>query len=159
MPPAVKRAVPTAPVDPEDIVDELNEEYPVPSIEDTPVVGQDVDTVVAKLQAQMAQQSTMIAQLMAERGIPADPIAAQIQALQDHLHAQANANPLHADVYAPVLSYVDGLKSETLTTGKAFKARNLVEDLHESRSTHELAYAKQLAKGLHTLTLDPESDE
>lgn len=128
--------------------------------DEQPTVGTvDVEALIADLQAKQAAAQAQIAQLLAERGIPADPVAAQIQALQDHLHAQANANPNHAEAYTPVLSYVDKLKSDGLTDKQAFKARTLVEDLHDTHAGHELAYSRQLARGLHVMTLDPDEDE
>lgn len=128
------------------------------STEDTPVVGQNIDDLVAQLQAQMAAQQAQIAQLLAEKGIPADPKAAKIQALQDHLTFHASVHPNHKDVYAPALAYVNKLSSDTLTTNKAAKAANLVTALHDELP-HELAYTKQLARELHTMTLDPEDEE
>jgi hypothetical protein len=127
--------------------------------EETPTVGQDTDKLVARLEEQIAKQQEQVNKLMAERGIPADPVAAQIQALQDHLKAQAGANPLHAETYKPVVEYVGKLTSEGLTDRKAYKARNLVERLAEKHPAHELAYAKQLAQDLHTMTLDDEDEE
>jgi hypothetical protein len=130
------------------------------STEDIPTVGTvDVEALVRTLQEQVDKQNAHIKALLADRGIPSDPVAAQILALQDHLKAQANANPNHAEAYAPVLSYVAKLKSEGLTDKQAYKARNLVEDLHDTHAAHELAYARQLAKGLHTMTLDTDGDD
>lgn len=154
--PPIKRAVATVETEstePADIVQELYEDYPVGSPEQT-------SKMVADLQASMAAQQAQISQLLAERGIPADPIAAQIQALQDHVHVQASANPNHKDTYAPVLSYVDKLTSDAVKANpnKALKAANLVGALRETVPSHELSYAHHLAKGLHTLVLDPDED-
>jgi hypothetical protein len=91
---------------------------------------------------------------MAERGIPSDPVAAQIQALSDHLQAQSNANPNHTASYADALNYVKGLTSDALTEKKALKMERLVEDLRARHGAHELAYVGQLARDLHTGTLD-----
>jgi len=129
-----------------------------PVDEDVPLVGQNVDDLVAELQAQMAAQQQRIDSLMAERGIPADPVAAKIQALQDHLRLHAAANPNHAEKYAPVVSYVDKLTSDSVTPNKALKASNLVSALHTKHGQHELGYAATLAEELHNLTLDPEDD-
>lgn len=147
--PPVKRTVVSVATEPTDTVDP--EEYPVGSPEQT-------DATVAQLQELMAKQQAQIDKLMAERGIPADPVAAQIQALQDHVHAQANANPNHGEAYGPVLSYVDGLTSDALTTAKAAKAERLMTKLRNTVPAHELAYAHSLASDLHTMTLDPEDD-
>jgi len=110
----------------------------------------DVESLVKQIQELQAQQ----AKLMAERGIPADPIAAQIQALKDHLTVQSKANPLHADSYTKALSYVDGLDSKSLTGDQAQKAVRLVDRIQRSHPQHELAYSRELAEGL----LDPEDD-
>lgn len=126
---------------------------------DSAAVGTvDVEAIVEQLQSQIAAQQKHIEALLAERGIPSDPVAAKIQALQDHVTAQANANPLHAESYDPVQKYVGKLKSDSLTDKQAFKTRTLVESLAEKHPGHELAYARDLARELHTMTLDPEDD-
>lgn len=111
----------------------------------------DVAGMIADLQAMAAKQSALIAQLMAERGIPTDPVAAQIQALQDHLAVQATANPNHAATYKPVQEYAGALTSDSLTVNQAVKLRNMIDDLP---GHHELGYVRHLAKDLHNTTLD-----
>lgn len=130
------------------------------TVEDsTPMVGEvDVQALIAQLLDVQKKQQAHIDALLAEKGIPTDPIAAQIQALQQHVAAQANANPWHSDSYVDLKSYVDRLDGESLTTNKAAKAAAMVQSLRETHPGHELAYVHKLARDLHTLTLDPEDD-
>jgi len=107
-------------------------------------VSVDIDSLVKQIQELQATQ----AKLLAERGIPADPIAAQIQALKDHLTVQANANPVHKESYTKALSYVDGLDSKSLTSDQAQKAVLLVNRIQAKHPQHELAYSRDLAEGL-----------
>lgn len=147
---AVAKAVP-APVEPEYYEapeDSLAGELISSGAAPVPV---DVAGMIADLQAMAAKQSALIAQLMAERGIPTDPIAAQIQALQDHLAVQATANPTHAAVYKPVQEYAGALTSDGLSVNQAVKLRNMIDDLP---TAHELGYVKHLAKDLHNTALD-----
>lgn len=111
----------------------------------------DVPAMIANMQAMMDKQSALIAQLMADRGIPTDPVQAQIQALQDHLAVQATANPYHTETYKPVRDYVAALNSDSLTVNQTSKLRNLVDDLP---GHHELGYVRHLAKDLHNTALD-----
>lgn len=111
----------------------------------------DVPAMIASMQAMMDKQSALIAQLMADRGIPTDPIAAQIQALQDHLAVQATANPYHTESYKAVRDYASALNSDNLTVNQTTKLRNLVDDLP---AHHELGYVRHLAKDLHNTALD-----
>jgi erythromycin esterase-like protein len=127
---------------------------------DAPTVGEvDVNALIADLQATAARQQEHINALLAEKGIPADPIAAQILALQQHIAAQAGANPWNSDSYAALRAYVEKLDSESLNSNKALRTLNMVDSLRETHPGHELAYVRQLARDLHTMTLDPESDE
>lgn len=127
--------------------------------EDVPTVGEvDVAALIAQLQAQAAAQQKHIEALLAEKGIPADPVAAKIQALQQHVDAQANANPWHSESYVALKSYVDKLESEGLTDKKAQKALRMVQAVQAKHPGHELAYVRQLADDLYTMMLDPEED-
>lgn len=107
-------------------------------------VSVDIDALVAQIQELQRVQE----KLLAERGIPADPIAAQIQALGDHLKVQASANPAHAESYAKALEYVGSLDSKTLTSSDAAKAVRLVSRIQAKHPQHELAYVRQLAEDL-----------
>lgn len=138
---------------PEDIIEDT-------TIDETPMVGEvDVNALIKQLQEQAARQQAHIETLLAEKGIPADPVAAQVLALQQHVAAQAGANPWHSDSYVALKSYVDKLESESLTTNKAAKALSLVDGLREVHPGHELAYVRQLARDLHTMTLDPQDED
>lgn len=128
--------------------------------DETPMVGEvDVNALIRQLQEQAAAQQKHIENLLAEKGIPADPVAAQVLALQQHVSAQANANPWHSDSYTALKSYVDKLESDALTTNKAAKALSMVDSLREVHPGHELAYVRQLARDLHTMTLDPQDED
>lgn len=129
------------------------------TVDDAPMVGEvDVNALIAQLQAQAAAQQKHIEALLAEKGIPADPIAAQVLALQQHVSAQANANPWHSDSYDALKSYVDKLESEGLSDKQAQKAVRLVQAVQAKHPGHELAYVSQLANDLYTMMLDPEDD-
>lgn len=121
-------------------------------------VEPDVYALLKQLQEQAQAQQEKIDRLEAERGIPSDPRQATLMALTDHLKAQQTANPQHADSYKPVLTYLDGLDSESLTPNQAQKARNLVDRLRKQHSGHELGYVDTLAEDLHTSTLDDDDE-
>lgn len=159
--PTAQRARVAAPVEPEDTTPEDTND------DGTPMVGQvDINALIADLQAKADKQAELIAAqqkhleaLLAEKGIPVDSMAAQVLALQQHVAAQANANPWHSESYAPLKSYVDKLESDKITPNKALKAVKLVDALRATHPGHELHYVRQLASDLHTMTLDPEDDE
>jgi len=132
-------------------------EAPEDTTTDTPTVGEvDVDSLIAQLLDVQKKQQAHIDALLAEKGIPSDPVAAQVQALQMHVAAQTNANPWHGESYAALKSYVDRLQSDGLTEKQAQKAVRLVDAVRAKHPGHELAYVKQLADDLYTMTLDPE---
>jgi len=122
-------------------------------------VQPDMAAIVKQLQDQADKANQQIAALMAERGIPADPIAAQLQALADHVRAQSNANPMHSASYTDLASYVGNLTSDNLTSDRGQKLRYLVEDLQARHPGHELAYIGQLARDLYRSTLDDGSND
>lgn len=136
--------------------------------DDVPTVGEvDVNALIAQLQEQariqaevLAQQKAHIDTLLAEKGIPSDPVAAQVVALQSHVNAQANANPWHSESYDALKSYVDklGTDGHEVTDKRAQKALRLVQAVQAKHPGHELAYTRQLADDLYTLMLDPEDD-
>lgn len=132
----------------------------VSTVDDTtPIAGEvDVAVLIKQLQEQAAQQAEYIKQLQAQQGIPSDPVEAQVQALQQHVEAQANANPWHSAAYQELKAYVGKLDAEGLTDKKAAKALRLVDKLQKQHPGHELAYVRQLAEDLYTMTLDPEED-
>lgn len=129
------------------------------TVDDAPIAGEvDVTALIKQLQEQAAQQAEYIKQLQAQQGIPSDPVAAQVQALQQHVGAQANANPWHSAAYEELKAYVDKLDSEGLTDKQASKALRLVDKLQKQHPGHELAYARLLADDLYTMMLDTEED-
>lgn len=107
-------------------------------------VSVNIDDLVRRIEDLQAAQAKM----MAERGIPADPLAAQIQALGDHVRVQANANPAHTEDYAKLLSHVDSLDSKKMTPDIAAKTVRLVSRVQAKHPQHELAYVRQLAEDL-----------
>ncbi len=118
----------------------------------------DLRQLIATMQSQQDKANAQIAALMAERGIPADPIEAALQALGDHLRVQADANPSHSAAYTDVRDYADALTSDGLTERKAARLVRYIEDLRALHPGHELAYVAALARELHTSTLD-DTDE
>lgn len=100
------------------------------------------------LLAQIQELTNRLAAVEAERGVPADPIAAQLQALVAHLKIQANANPAHTEAYAPVVSYAEALKSDSLDSAQSSKALRLINRLASKLPQHELAYVRDIAEGL-----------
>lgn len=152
---AKARTVSTAPAD-EDMstVDDVQDD-----VQDVPTVGEvDVNALIKQLQEQAAAQQKHIDALLAEKGIPSDPVEAQIQALQQHINAQHNANPWHSASYDALRAHVDNLDSKGLTDKKALKAVRLVDAVRAKHPGHELAYVGQLANDLYTMTLDDEDE-
>lgn len=130
------------------------------TVDETVMAGDvDVAELIKQLQAQAAQQAEHIKALQAQQGIPSDPIAAQVQALQQHVEAQANANPWHSASYEELKAYVAKLDSEGLTDRKANKALRLVDQLQKKHPGHELAYVRQLAEDLYTMMLGDDEEE
>lgn len=129
------------------------------TVDDAPIAGEvDVAELIKQLQEQAAQQAEHIKQLQAQQGIPSDPVEAQVQALRQHVDAQANANPWHSAAYEELKAYVGKLDSEGLTDKQASKALRLVDKLQKQHPGHELAYARQLADDLYTMMLDTEDE-
>lgn len=154
MAPTRGKVNPDAEETPEQNTSALADELVASGAEPTTV---DVNELIVQLQRQQAESQRRIEQLMAERGVPTDPIAATQQALLDHLVVQSNANPLHSADYAAAIEYAgdrvnDG--SDALTEKRAARLVRHVEDLWARHPGHELAYAASLARELHTGMLD-----
>jgi hypothetical protein len=109
----------------------------------------DADSMLATIRKMQAQLDN----LNAERGIPADPIDANIQAIEQHVTQVSNAHPtvdfgeLKTAVKDLRSQFDDGLNESHTDYFKA-----TVEDLLHgglSHLAHELGYIWQLTRGLH----------
>lgn len=111
----------------------------------------DVTELMQRIQAMQSR----LDQLSAAQGIPADPIAALVQALKDHVQAQANAHPNHN--FAELKAVLDELPdSNQLTTDHTDLVKTTVADGLEADLSpifHDLAYVNQLARDLHRVIL------
>lgn len=111
-----------------------------------------VDT--AELLRQMEEMQARLDSLSAAQGIPSDPIAAQVQALSDHVKAHAAAHPSYD--FSELQGVLSNLPdSKSLTTDHTALLQAMVED-HVRRFggiAHDLAYLWQLAGDLHRMLL------
>ena len=106
---------------------------------------QNVDEIVAKLMEQMAAQEAKIKQLMAERGVPADPIAAAVQALLQHVKARAAMHPRYD--FSELLEQLEKLP-EAVTAAHANLLRRTVGNRKYTPIRHDLDYIEQLVEDL-----------
>lgn len=109
---------------------------------------------VSALLDQMRAMQARVDSLSAAQGIPSDPIAAQVQSLQAHVQAQANAHPTKD--FSELLTAVQDLpETDALTTDHTDLLKSVVED-HLSRFAsiaHDLSYVWQLSGDLHRMLL------
>lgn len=109
---------------------------------------------VQALLAQMKAMQDRVDSLSALQGIPSDPVAAQVQALQAHVKAQANAHPTKD--FSELTTTIDELPdTDALTTDHTELLKSTVED-HMTRFApiaHDLSYVWQLAGDLHRMLL------
>lgn len=100
---------------------------------------------VADLERQMAS-------LLAERGIPADPIAAFKKNIWDHITARAAMTP--GVDYSALLQRVESLPEDLTTSNTA--ALQFALSLY--KDPEALAYVRQLTDELHQHVLDKASE-
>jgi len=110
---------------------------------------------VAELMQRIQAMQSRLDQLSAAQGIPADPIAALVQALKDHVQAQANAHPNHD--FAELKAALDELPdSDALTPDHTELVKTTVDDGLETQLAgilSDLAYVRQLSRDLHRVIL------
>lgn len=122
----------------------------------------DVDTVQAEredLLARLTRLEAQNVQLLAEKGIPADPFAAKVKALRDHLDARAAMTPQYDfSEFAAMLN--------ALPESDATSAHTAPIAFHTSRWDRkfpgivgELGYLIQLADELHEMVLAGEATD
>jgi hypothetical protein len=90
--------------------------------------------------------------LMAERGVPADPVAAAHEDLKAHVAARKAGNPSYD--FSELEKTLD---VERPTVNDAEKVKLAVEQHHATDGKSETEYLAQLARNLHRATLDDES--
>ena len=102
-------------------------------------------TDVAQLQAQVAS-------LLAEKGIPADPISAGLKNLTDHINARAAMAPQHD--FSKVLARIAAMVEEgyVVTAVETEALRVAIRLLHVPAV--DISYVHQLAEELHLAVLD-----
>src|SRR6267378_3654153 len=109
-----------------------------------------VSVDVEALLEQMRALQSRVDSLSIAQGIPADPIAAQVQSLRDHVQIQASVHP--GKDFSEVLTALKDLpESGELTPAHTELVKSVVED-HLSRFAsiaHDLGYVWQLVGDLH----------
>lgn len=115
----------------------------------TPVAA-DLDAIIAQMQAAMAAQAAQIQQLLAERGLPSDPVASAVTNLLAHVRARSDQYPQHE--FDELLQALNGLGDE-VTVQDAELVKELVADVVDRGRHLELGYLPQLARDLHKETL------
>lgn len=106
----------------------------------------DASEMLAQIQALQAQMDAM----RQAQGIPSDPVEAHVQALRQHLEAQARANPGYD--FSEVLKALDDLpEAKSLTADDTDLVKSTVDDTTRrfGHIAHELGYVNDLARGLH----------
>lgn len=113
-------------------------------------VQADPNAIMAQLQAQVAEQQKLIERMAAERGVPLNERDVYLNALHDHVVAQANANPVHKDDYSVLRELLSDLvhTPDNTTIGRVEYLREIIDDLRELHPQHELAYVKELGRTL-----------
>lgn len=109
----------------------------------------DVDAMLAQIQA---LQGT-VNQLLAERGIPTDPVAAKIQDIADHVAARSAQYPyVDLSEIKAILDSFPADSAEVTSTHSDLLKTSLDEHLSSLRGL-ELHYLGHLAKELHISVL------
>lgn len=109
----------------------------------------DVTALLDQLNALQAQ----VDKLNAEKGIPADPVAASKDDLLAHLEARAAQYP--NEDFKPLIQAVKSLPdSDAITVAHSGKVHELISEFVESLPRHELGYVKALSRVFHMGILD-----
>lgn len=113
--------------------------------------AQDID--VTAMLTQIKALQAQVDKLNAERGIPADPVAAAKDDLLAHLTARQAQYP--DEDFSPLVTAVKTLPdSEAITVAHTGRIHGLVSSFVNARGRHELGYVKDLAEALHLSILD-----
>src|SRR6266849_4786453 len=107
----------------------------------------DVDPEALLAQIQLLQ--TQMASLLAERGVPADPIAAGVMDLRDHVVARSMAVPDRKDEFADLVKALKDMPDRPTADEVAY-ARAALDEVRPFEGSE---YVHQLAAGLHKLVL------
>lgn len=101
------------------------------------------------LLTQIQQLQTQMASLLAERGVPADPIAAGVLNVRDHVMARAAAVPDRKDEFADLVKALTDMPDSP----DAKEVEYVRAALDEMREFEGRDYVQQLAAGLHKQVL------
>jgi len=108
-----------------------------------------VDVDPEALLAQIQELQTQMTSLLAERGVPADPVAAGVMNLRDHVLARSAAIPDRKDEFADLVKALKDMPEKPTVQEVEYARAALDETLaFEGRD-----YVNQLAAGLHKLVL------
>ena len=107
----------------------------------------------------LARLESQNALLLAEKGIPADPIAAQVKNLKDHLTARAAMTPQHD--FSEFQALLDTLPEEGMSSKHTAPIAFAVSRWEKKYPgiVGELGYVVQLAEDLHEMVLKAESEQ
>jgi poly-gamma-glutamate capsule biosynthesis protein CapA/YwtB (metallophosphatase superfamily) len=108
-----------------------------------------VEVNADELLAQVQQLQAQMASLLAERGVPADPVAAGVLDLRDHVLGRATSVPDRKDEFADLVKAMKGM-SDKPTAQEIEYTRAALDEIRPFEG-HE--YVRQLAAGLHKLVL------
>jgi GTP cyclohydrolase III len=111
----------------------------------TPVQA-DVNAIIAQLQAQMAAQDEQIKALLAERGIPSDPVAAGVLDLIAHVEARQAQYPQFD--FSELTDVLKSLPDQPSDKDTAL-VNTVVEDILQAARHLEVEYLGVLARTLH----------
>lgn len=109
----------------------------------------DYEAMFADLQRQLAQTQLQMNSLLAERGIPADPVEAVIKNLTDHVAARAAQLPM-AD-FSEVQQLLKKLPENTadVTPTHSELLMTVVHELVDMLKHADLGYVRALATAVH----------
>lgn len=115
--------------------------------------GAPVQPDLSAMQAQLDAMTAAYNKLMAERGIPADPVAAAVMDLSQHVAARTAAVP-HTDYSRLTKAVKDLAAKTTVTAADVDKAQLEYDDIHTgTRTRHELDYIGELFRNLKRAVL------
>lgn len=113
--------------------------------------AQDID--VTALLKQMASLQAQVDKLNAEKGIPADPVAAAKDDVLAHVTARQAQYP--TEDFSPIVKALKELPdSEAITPAHSGRIQTLVTQFVGTHARHELSYVKELADTFHLAILD-----
>jgi hypothetical protein len=146
---ASTRRVVTEEPTPEDEVPTSPEAEELVAAGATPIDA-DVQAMIDQMRAAMQAQQEQINNLLKERGVPSDPIAAGVTNLVAHVRARAAQSPQFD--FSELLDALESLPDE-VTPDDAALVKELVADVVDRGRHLELDYLPVLARDLHKETL------